>query len=57
MELFALNKIATQKTTAMNFTGSNGQKIEVVLKEEEKLNLQAKADCLVKEAKSLIKTQ
>ena len=54
---FALNKIATQKTTAMNFTGSNGQKIEVVLKEEEKLNLQAKADCLVKEAKSLIKTQ
>jgi hypothetical protein len=54
---FGLNKIATQKTTSMNFTGSNGQKIEVVLKEEDKLNLQVKADCLIKEAKSLIKTQ
>ena len=54
---FALNKIATQKTTGMIFTGSNAQKIEVVLTEEEKANLVLKADCLVKEAKTLIKAQ
>ena len=54
---FALNKIATQKTTGMTFIGSNNQKIEVVLTEEEKQNLQFKADCLVKEAKNLIKAQ
>ena len=53
---YALNKIATQKTTAMYITGSNGQKIEVVLTDEEKLLLQGKTDCLVKEAKALIKT-
>lgn len=54
---YALNKIATLKTTAMQFTGSNGQKIELVLTDEEKLNLQVKTDCLVKEAKTLIKAQ
>ena len=54
---YALNKIATQKTTSMLFTGSNAQKIEVVLTEEEKTNLQQKASCLVNEAKGLIKTQ
>jgi hypothetical protein len=54
---FALNKIATQKTSGMTFTGSNGQKIEVVLSEEEKTSLQQKAACLVNESKALIKTQ
>lgn len=52
---YALNKLATQKATSIIFTGSNNQKIEVVFSEEEKTNLQQKANCLVTEAKSLIK--
>lgn len=54
---YALNKLATQKTTGITFTGSNNQKIEIVFNEEEKTNLQQKANCLVNESKALIKTQ
>jgi hypothetical protein len=52
---FALQKVASQKLHNIIFTGSNGQKVELLLKAEEKDLLLERASCIVNEAKALIR--
>jgi hypothetical protein len=52
---FALEKIASQKLQNIIFTGSNGQKVELLLSDKEKEMILERASCIVKEAKALIK--
>lgn len=50
-----LQKLITQKITSIQFTGTNKLQITVNLSPEEQQKVMSLADCLVKEAKTLIK--
>jgi hypothetical protein len=50
-----LQRLITQKITSIQFTGNNKSQITVTLTEEQQQTLMTKADCLMKEAKTLIK--
>ncbi|MBA2745957.1 MAG: hypothetical protein H0U44_07020 [Flavisolibacter sp.] len=52
----ALQKIGKQKLTTILFTSSNNQKIEVQLTEDERALVVEKANCMITESKSLIKS-
>jgi len=51
---YALDKIGKQQVTSIVFTGSNKEKVEVVLTDEEKAMLKLKAACMAREAKGLV---
>jgi hypothetical protein len=50
-----LQRLITQKITSIQFTGNNKSQITLTLTEEQQQALMTKADCLMKEAKTLIK--
>ena len=52
---YFLQKMITQKITSIIITGTTKQKVEIVLKDEEKQQLLDMAACLVKESKTLVK--
>ena len=51
---YALDKMGKQRVASIIFTGSNKEKTEIVLTEEEKAMLIEKAACLAREAKALL---
>jgi len=50
-----LQRLITQKIVSIQFTGSNKSQITVSFSPEEQQTLMTRADCLIKEAKTLIK--
>ncbi len=50
-----LQRLLTQKITSIQFTGNNKAQTLINFSPEEQQNLMSKGDCLVKEAKKLIK--
>ena len=52
-----LQRLITQKITSIQFTGNDKSQTTVTFSPEDQLALMAKADCLIKEAKTLVKQQ
>jgi hypothetical protein len=50
-----LQRLITQKITSIQFNGNNKLQITVTISEEQQHAIMTKADCLMKEAKTLIK--
>jgi hypothetical protein len=50
-----MQRLITQKITSIQFTGSNKSQIVLTLSPEEQQKIRIMGDCLVKEAKALIK--
>lgn len=50
-----LTRLITQKITSIQFNGNNKSQINVTFSEEQQQAILTKADCLLKEAKTLIK--
>jgi hypothetical protein len=50
-----LQRLITQKIISIQFNGNNKSQVVVTLTEEQQQAIMAKADCLMKEAKTLIK--
>ena len=50
-----LQRLITQKITSIQFNGTNKTKTLVMFSDDEKKMIMAKADCIIKEAKTLIK--
>lgn len=50
-----LQRLITQKITSIQFNGNNKLQITVTVSEEQQQAIMTKADCLMKEAKTLIK--
>lgn len=50
-----LQRLVTQKIVSIQLTGNNKQQYNISLSEDEQQALMTKADCLLKEAKTLIK--
>jgi hypothetical protein len=50
-----LQRFITQKITSIQFIGNNKSQVTVTLTEEEQQSLMTRADCLVKQAKTLVK--
>ena len=52
-----LQRLITQKITSIQFTGNNKTQTTIAFSPEDQQTLISKADCLLKEAKKLIKTE
>jgi hypothetical protein len=50
-----MERLITQKIVSIQFSGNNKQLINITLSEEQQQAIMARADCLTKEAKILIK--
>ena len=50
-----LQRLVTQKITSIQFTGNNKTQTTIAFSPEEQQTLMARADCLIKETKKLIK--
>jgi hypothetical protein len=50
-----LQRLVTQKITSIQFTGNNKAQTTITFSPEEQQTLMTRADCLIKEAKTLIK--